>query len=165
MGQRSLSTALAEMEKLSADSAKLQSTLPDALKPIAESVPGIAATMKAEYDAAPDLYKMVEAKISEADVPGVRATVDVPKAPHSCKYTEEGTAAHFLMQRIAKVDRRMKSVSEIEITLSAADKAQLEAEYKEEALKEIAGLEAEGLKDLSPDLSALPKAPDTMRIA
>ena len=86
-------------------------------------------------------------------------------APHSCKYTEEGTVAHLLMQRIAKVDRRMKGVSEIEITLSAADKAQLEAEYKEEVLKEIASLEAEGLKDLSPDLSALPKAPDTMRIA
>ena len=73
----------------------------------------------------PELYKAVLAAIAEADKPGIQATVSEAKAPSSCKYTEEGTMVHELMQNIAKADRRMRAVSALEVTLTAADKEAL----------------------------------------
>ena len=73
----------------------------------------------------PELYKAVLAAIAEADKPGIQATVSEAKAPSSCKYTEEGTMVHELMHNIAKADRRMRAVSALEVTLTAADKEAL----------------------------------------
>ena len=44
------------------------------------------------------------------------------KDPKACKYTEEGTMVHEMMQRVAAADRRMKVIGDLEISLSAADK-------------------------------------------
>jgi hypothetical protein len=128
---------------------------------------GVAADIKAKYAADPELYKLMEAKIAEADKPGVRATVAAPKAPHSCKYTEEGTLAYYLMQHIAKVDRRMVALSEIEVTLTGADKAKWAEDAKAYYMKELEEANAslpEGDK-VKPDLSGLPAAPASFKIA
>merc|ERR1740133_164652 len=86
----------------------------------------------------PELYKLIESKIIEADKPGVRATVDAPKAPHSCKYTEEGSVAYYVVKHIAQVDRRMKMLAEVEVTPTAAETAQWTADaekWSEEQMK------------------------------
>ena len=47
--------------------------------------------------------------ISQADAPGIKATVSEAKDPKACKYTEEGTMVHDMMKRVATADRRLKS--------------------------------------------------------
>ena len=69
--------------------------------------------------------------ISQADAPGIKATVSEAKDPKACKYTEEGTLLHEMMQRVYKSDRRMAALADLEVTLSAADKAGIEATLKE----------------------------------
>ena len=44
------------------------------------------------------------------------------KDPKACKYTEEGTMVHEMMQRVALSDRRMAEIVQLEVTLSPADK-------------------------------------------
>ena len=68
---------------------------------------------------------------SQADAPGIKATVSEAKDPKACKYTEEGTLLHEMMQRVYKSDRRMAALADLEVTLSAADKAGIEATLKE----------------------------------
>jgi hypothetical protein len=63
----------------------------------------------------------------QADKPGIRPTVMEAKDPKACKYTEEGTMLHEMMQRVAASDRRMKLINELEMTLTAADKEQIKA--------------------------------------
>lgn len=67
------------------------------------------------------------AKIVEADEPRVSATVDAPKDPFSCKYTEEGTMVHDLMLNVAHSQRRMRALAGLEVNLTSADKAALTA--------------------------------------
>ena len=130
-------------------------------------MPTLAAEIKAKVAADPELYKLMEAKIAEADKPGVRPTVSEPKPPHACKYTEEGTLAYYLMEHIAKVDRRMVALSDIGLTLSAADKAKWAEDVKEYYLKELAEANAQLPADakITPDLSKLPPAPDSFKVA
>ena len=61
----------------------------------------------------------------QADKPGIIATVGEARDPKACKYTEEGTLLHEMMQRVYKSDRRMGFLSELEVTLTAADKASI----------------------------------------
>lgn len=63
------------------------------------------------------------ATIAEADKPEIRATVAEAKAPTSIKYTTEGTMLHDMMSAIAVSDRRMRAIAELEMTLTAEDKA------------------------------------------
>ena len=70
---------------------------------------------------------------AQADKPGVTATVAAPRDPKACKYTEEGTLVHEMMQRVYKSDRREKALADLEITLSAADKSAIEASFKAKA--------------------------------
>ena len=55
------------------------------------------------------------------------ATVAEAKDPKACKYTEEGTLLHEMMQRVYKSDRRMAAIAELEVTLTPKDKAAIEA--------------------------------------
>ena len=45
-------------------------------------------------------------------------------APHSCKYTQEGSAAYYVVKHIAQVDRRMKMLADVEVKPTAAEMAQ-----------------------------------------
>eukprot|EP00964_Phaeocystis_antarctica_P122056 scaffold85740_cov66-Phaeocystis_antarctica.AAC.15 len=59
-------------------------------------------------------------------------------APHSCKYTEEGSVAYYVVKHIAQVDRRMKMLAEVEVTPTAAETAQWTADaekWSEEQMK------------------------------
>ena len=72
---------------------------------------------------APSMHDVPELVLcAQADKPGITPTVAVAKDPKACKYTEEGTMLHEMMQRVAAADRRMKVISDLEISLSAADK-------------------------------------------
>jgi hypothetical protein len=51
----------------------------------------------------------------------------VARDPKACKYTEEGTLLHEMMQRVYKSDRRMAALGDLEVTLTAADKAAISA--------------------------------------
>ena len=59
----------------------------------------------------------------------VRAVTDTPPvcpvaAPHSCKYTQEGSVAYYVVKHIAQVDRRMKMLADVEVKPTAAEMAQ-----------------------------------------
>jgi len=131
-GRRGMAAA-ADVSEMGEITAKLATTLPDAFKPIAAEGPIIAAEIKAVYAAQPELMKAVEAKIAEADKPGVRATVAAAKAPNACKYTEEGTLVHSMMQQVAVAERRMEALAELEYTLTASDKEGLVKAYAAKA--------------------------------
>jgi hypothetical protein len=73
----------------------------------------------------------------------------VAKDPKACKYTLEGTMLHDLMQNVAKVDRRMKVVGELEVTLTAADKAAIKA--SQAAMAADMGIEASMISGGIPD--------------
>jgi len=119
---RPMCSFLTKVKSMEEQSTKMAATLPAGLKEIAESGTGISAELHKFASERPELFKEVLAKIAEADKPGVRATVAVAKDPSACKYTEEGTMVHDMMMRVAAADRRMKLVSELEVTLTAADK-------------------------------------------
>ena len=85
-------------------------------------------------------------------------------APHSCKYTEEGSVAYYVMQHIAQVDRRMKMLEDVEITLTAADKAKWTADAKEYYMAQLDEANAQrkdGEDEVKPDTSKLPPPPAT----
>jgi len=117
----------AQVKSMEAAAAKLAPSLPGSLKEIAEQGPSITAELSAFATERPDLYKAVIAAIKEADAPGIKATVAAPKDPSACKYTEEGTMIHDMMQRVATADRRLKLINELEVTLTAADKETITA--------------------------------------
>ena len=72
-----------------------------------------------------------------------------PKDPKACKYTEEGTMVHEMMQRVAASDRRMKLISELEMTLTAADKEQIKASIAAQAAE--LGVDASKISSDVPD--------------
>ena len=55
--------------------------------------------------------------------------------PSGIKYTVEGTMAYDLMQIVSKADRRMRLISDLEVTLSAADKEALKKMLTEKAVE------------------------------
>jgi len=118
---------LTKMKAMEAETSKLATTLPDGLKEIAESGTEIQASLRAFAADRPELFKAAVAKIAEADAPGIIATTDVARDPKACKYTEEGTLLHEMMQRVYKSDRRMAALGDLEVTLTAADKAAISA--------------------------------------
>ena len=67
----------------------------------------------------------------------VRAATDTPPplcvlaAPHSCKYTQEGSVAYYVVGHIARADRRMKMLADVDVTPTAAQKAEWEADAEE----------------------------------
>ena len=65
-------------------------------------------------------------RLSQADKPGIVATTAEARDPKTCKYTEEGTLIHEMMQRVYKSDRRMAALGSLEVTLTAKDKAMIE---------------------------------------
>ena len=113
---------LQNVKTMEAASTKLAPSLPDGLKEIAEAGTSISEQLSKFAAERPELYKQVVAKIQEADKPGIRATVGEAKDPKACKYTEEGTMVHEMMQRVALSDRRMAEIVQLEVTLSPADK-------------------------------------------
>ena len=131
VGHRCMSALAGNVDKMAANAAQMEKALPEMLKPLAADMPGFAADLKAKVAANPELYKTIEAKIAEADKPGVRATVDAPKAPHSCKYTQEGSVAYYVVGHIARADRRMKMLADVDVTPTAAQKAEWEADAEE----------------------------------
>ena len=52
-------------------------------------------------------------------------------APHSCKYTQEGSVAYYVVGHIARADRRMKMLADVDVTPTAAQKAEWEANAEE----------------------------------
>jgi len=133
----SFQTKLKEME---AAATKMAPNLPDGLKEIANDGASISAEITDFAAKRPELFKAVMGAIAEADKPGIRPSVDTPKDPNTCKYTQEGTMIHEMMQRVASSDRRMKVVGELEYTLSAADKEAVKAQLLEKAKE--AGVDA-----------------------
>ena len=131
MGQRCMSALAGNVDKMVGNAAQMEKALPEILKPLAADMPGFAADLKAKVAANPELYRTIESKIAEADKPGVRATVDAPKAPHSCKYTQEGSVAYYVVGHIARADRRMKMLADVDVTPTAAQKAEWEADAAE----------------------------------
>ena len=77
------------------------------------------------------------------------ATVAVAKDPKACMYTIEGTMVHDLMQNVYKSDRRMKVMGELEVTLTAADKAAIKASQAAKAAE--MGIEASMISGGIPD--------------
>ena len=63
-----------------------------------------------------------------------------------CKYTEEGTLIHEMMQKVYKSDRRMAALADLEITLTAADKASIEATLSEKGADK--GMDAAKIKEM-----------------
>ena len=63
-------------------------------------------------------------------------------APHSCKYTQEGSAAYYVVKHIAQVDRRMKMLADVEVTPTAAQTAQWTADAEMWAEEQIQASEA-----------------------
>jgi hypothetical protein len=123
----------AQIKEMEAKATKLAPSLPDSLREIAEQGPGITAELTAFAKERPELYQSVLSAIKEADLPGIKPTVLVAKDPSACKYTEEGTMVHDMMKRVAKADRRVKLINEIEYTLTAADKEEIKATMAEKA--------------------------------
>ena len=121
----------------------------------------ITAEIEALATERPELYKAILAKIAEADKPGIAATVSAAKDPSTCKYTEEGTMVHDMMQRVAKADRRMKLVAELELALTAKDKADLAATIQADVLESLesgyAGYSMAAEKSLKVKLPDRPK--------
>jgi len=123
----------AKVKEMEIAAMKLAPSLPGSLKEIAEQGPSITAELSAFAKERPELYKSVIATIKEADLPGIKPTVLVAKDPSTCKYTEEGTMVHDMMKRVAAADRRLKSISDLEFTLTAADKETIKASMTEKA--------------------------------
>jgi len=107
---------------------KLAASLPASLKEITDHGAEATADITKFATEQPELYKTVLAAISEADKAGIAPTVAVAKDPKACKYTEEGTMMHEMLQRVAASDRRMKIISNLEVTLSASEKEALKAQ-------------------------------------
>ena len=61
------------------------------------------------------------------------ATVAEARDPKACKYTEEGTLLHEMMQRVYASDRRMAALADLEVTLTPADKESILASIKAKA--------------------------------
>lgn len=137
---------LTKMKGIKANTDKLATTLPDELKGIAESGVDIHASLNKFASDRPELYKAVLAKIAEADNPGIVATVPVARDPKSCKYTEEGTMIHDMMARTYKADRRMAALADLEVTLTAADKAEIAATIQEKGAEK--GFDAAAIKEM-----------------
>merc|ERR1712154_248542 len=89
----------AKIKEMEAAATKLAPSLPAGLKEVAESGAEISSELSRFATERPELYKAVLAAIAEADKPGIKATVATAKDPKACKYTEEGTMVHDLMQR------------------------------------------------------------------
>ena len=58
-------------------------------------------------------------------------------APHSCKYTEEGSVAYYVVQHIAQVDRRMKMLADVEVTPTEAETAKWTTDAEKWAEEQI----------------------------
>ena len=63
-------------------------------------------------------------------------------APHSCKYTQEGSVAYYVVKHIAQADRRMKMLADVEVTPTAAQTAQWTADAEMWAEEQIKASEA-----------------------
>ena len=61
----------------------------------------------------------------------IRPPLCVLAAPHSCKYTQEGSVAYYVVGHIARADRRMKMLADVDVTPTAAQKAEWEADAEE----------------------------------
>jgi len=146
---RSMCALISHVKSMEAKAQKMEATLPEGLKEIAQRGPSITADLESFAKDRPELFKEVMAKIKEADAPGIMATVPAAKDPKACKYTEEGTMLHQLMQNVAKSDRRIKTMVDLEVTLTAADKDAIVQGALAKAAE--AGLSPEQLKGL--DLS------------
>ena len=137
---------LTKMKAMEAETDKLSKTLPDGLKEIAQSGTQIHADLKKFASDRPELFKAVVAKIAEADKPGIVATTPEPRDPKACKYTEEGTLLHEMMQRVYTSDRRMAALSSLEVTLTAADKESIKSAITTKATEK--GMDGSSIKDL-----------------
>ena len=75
-------------------------------------------------------------------------------APHSCKYTQEGSVAYYVVGHIAKADRRMKMLADVDVAPTAAQKAEWEADAEEwskdttKAAMASQGITADQMKEL-----------------
>jgi len=121
-------STLTKVKAMEASAAKMMPNMPEDLQSIAAKGADFTAQLESFAAERPELYKSVLAKIEEADKPGIRASVSEAKDPSTCKYTEEGTMVHEMMQRVAKADRRMKLMTDLEFTLTAKDKEALVAD-------------------------------------
>lgn len=139
----------ADVTAMGAASAKLAASLPDAMKPIAAEGPAIAEEVAAIYAAQPALMAAVEAKIAEADKPGVRATVAAAKSPGACKYTEEGSIVDSMLKQVAQAERRMEALASLEYTLTASDKEELLKAYAAKAVEQ--GADVKFTAAMAPD--------------
>lgn len=117
----------AQLKEMDAAAKKLAPSLPAALKEITDHGAEVTADIAKFATDQPEIYKTVLAAIAEADKSGITPTVAVAKDPKACKYTEEGTMMHEMLQRVAASDRRMKAISQLEVTLTAAEKESLKA--------------------------------------
>ena len=117
--------------------------------PRSRAQPVIAKEVAAIYAAQPALMAAVEAKIAEADKPGVRATVAAAKSPGACKYTEEGSIVDAMLKQVAMSERRMKSLASLEYTLTASDKEELLKAYAAKAAEQ--GADVKFTLDMAPD--------------
>lgn len=111
--------------------------------------PAIAEEVAAIYAAQPALMAAVEAKIAEADKPGVRATVAAAKSPGACKYTEEGSIVDSMLKQVAQAERRMEALASLEYTLTASDKEELLKAYAAKAVEQ--GADVKFTAAMAPD--------------
>jgi hypothetical protein len=83
--------------------------------------------------------------------------------PNACKYTVEGTMGYDLMRIVSKADRRMRLVSELEVTLTAADKDAIKKMLTDKAIE--GGVDPKAVDMSVPDkcvpATALARAPLT----
>ncbi|KOO26933.1 hypothetical protein Ctob_003904 [Chrysochromulina tobinii] len=147
--RRGMCTFQMNIKAMEKKASALAPSLPAGLKEIAEQGASISEELSKFASERPELYKSVLDAIAKADKPGITATVAVAKDPKACKYTLEGTMLHDLMQNVAKVDRRMKVVGELEVTLTAADKAAIKA--SQAAMAADMGIEASMISGGIPD--------------
>ena len=147
--RRGMCTFQMNIKAMEKKASALAPSLPAGLKEIAEQGASISEELSKFASERPELYKSVLDAIAKADKPGITATVAVAKDPKACKYTLEGTMLHDLMQNVAKVDRRMKEVGELEVTLTAADKAAIKA--SQAAMAADMGIEASMISGGIPD--------------
>ena len=146
------------MKAMETETDKLSKSLPDGLKEIAQSGTQIHADLKKFAADRPELFKAVVAKIAEADKPGIVATATEARDPKACKYTEEGTLLHEMMQRVYKSDRRMLALSDLEVVLSAADKASILETFTAKATEK--GMTADAAKKMAAEI----KVPDKVSV-
>ena len=81
--------------------------------------------------------------------------------PNACKYTVEGTMGYDLMKIVSKADRRMRLISDLEVTLTAADKETLKKMLTDKAVE--GGVDPKAVDMSVPDkcvpATALARAP------